>query len=290
MTISQVQEYFRKAAASGRFSHAYLIESEDTASAYGVACDFARLIECETGNACGNCYSCKAIASGNHPDVHTVVSEKQGLITVDNIREQIVGDIIIRPYHGKEKIYIIPDAECMNVQAQNAILKTLEEMPSYGMIIMISSNTGRFLPTIISRSFIIRISAESNLGALSETDEIFLGLLEKADKLASADILEGLRKLQGDKKKDSAADKLAGDRAHELAMVWVRDILSVKSSPDGCKLKLPHEMDAYKRLAEKYSYRKLNQIIEEAYILRERLQSNVNYDLAMQLFLMAVRV
>lgn len=289
MTIAQAKEYFRKAAADGRFSHAYLIESEDALLAYEIACEFARLIECENGNGCGICYSCKAISSGNHPDVHTVTSEKKGLISVDIIREQVVGDIIIRPYRGREKIYIIPYADTMNVQAQNAILKTLEEMPPYGMIILLSSNVGKFLPTIISRSFIIRVSSEASLGTLSETDELFLGLLRRADKLTSADILEGTRNLQGDKKKDSSAERLSGDRAYELAMTWVRDILAEKSSPGNCHLRLPQEIDTYRYLSERYDYRKLDQILAEAAMLKERLQSNVNYELAMQLFLMSVR-
>ncbi len=290
MTISQAKEYFKKAAATGRFSHAYMIESEDTASAYDTVYEFARMLECESGNGCGHCYSCKALSSGNHPDVRTVIGDKKGLISVDNIREQVVGDIIIRPYHGMNKIYIIPDADNMNVQAQNAILKTLEEMPSYGIIILISSNIGRFLPTIISRSFIVRISGECGIGSLSEMDEIFIGLLRGADKLSPADILEGIRNLQGDKKKDSSGERLTGDRAYELSMTWIRDIMAEKSCLDECNLKLPGEKDIYKRLSEKYSYRQLDHIVAEASILRERLQSNVNFELALQLFFMAVRI
>lgn len=70
---------------------------------------------------------------------------------VDDVREQINDTIMIRPYSSYYKIYIVDEAEKMTVQAQNALLKTIEEPPSYAVIILITTNQEAFLPTILSR-------------------------------------------------------------------------------------------------------------------------------------------
>ena len=77
----------------------------------------------------------------------------------------------------------------MTVQAQNALLKTLEEMPSYGIVILIAANTGKILPTILSRSFRITITAEGFNRQLTEQEEVFLSLLRAADRVGPAEIL-----------------------------------------------------------------------------------------------------
>ena len=98
------------------------------------------------------CDSCKKVIGKNHPDIITVTHEKPGSISIDEVREQVVHDVDIKPYCSPYKIYIIPDAEMMTVQAQNALLKTIEEPPEYGIIILLTSNMSAILPTIQSRS------------------------------------------------------------------------------------------------------------------------------------------
>ena len=83
--------------------------------------------------------------SGNHPDIIYVEHEKPNVISVDNIRQQVNGDISIKPYSGAHKIYIIDEAEKMNVQAQNALLKTLEEPPEYAVILLLATRVEAML-------------------------------------------------------------------------------------------------------------------------------------------------
>ena len=83
--------------------------------------------------------------------------EKPSSIGVEDIRSQLAGDIQIRPYNGNYKIYIIPDAEKMTVQAQNAILKTIEEPPEYAVIILLTANEQALLETIRSRCVILNL-------------------------------------------------------------------------------------------------------------------------------------
>ena len=86
-----------------------------------------------------------------------ITHEKPNTISVDDIREQLVGDVQIKPYQSKYKIYIVPDAEKMNVQAQNALLKTIEEPPAYAVILFLTTNASSFLPTILSRCVVLNM-------------------------------------------------------------------------------------------------------------------------------------
>ena len=83
--------------------------------------------------------------------------EKAGVISVGEIREQIVNTMDVMPYKGPYKIYIVDEAEKMNLAAQNAILKTIEEPPEYGIILLLTTNRGAFLPTILSRCILLSV-------------------------------------------------------------------------------------------------------------------------------------
>ena len=77
--------------------------------------------------------------------------KKPNSIGIEDIREQLIGDVAIKPYIGPYKIYIVDEAEKMTVQAQNALLKTIEEPPAYAVILLLVNNGGSLLPTISSR-------------------------------------------------------------------------------------------------------------------------------------------
>ena len=103
------------------------------------------------------CRSCIQFESGNHPDVRYVTHEKPASIGVDDVRSQISGDIMIKPYNGRYKVYIVDDAELMTPQAQNALLKTIEEPPSYAVLIFLTSSPESLLATIRSRCVLLRM-------------------------------------------------------------------------------------------------------------------------------------
>ena len=83
--------------------------------------------------------------------------EEPNSISVDDIRTQVNNDILIKPYSSKYKIYIIPEADKMTVQAQNALLKTIEEPPSYAVIFLLTENAEVLLPTIRSRCVMLKL-------------------------------------------------------------------------------------------------------------------------------------
>ena len=120
--------HLTKAMEAGKVSHAYIFSGAKGTGKLTLADAFAMALQCtgEGERPCGSCHSCQQAASGNHPDIIHLTHEKPNSIGVEDVREQLVGDVQIRPYNGKYKIYIIPEAENLTVQAQNAILKTIE--------------------------------------------------------------------------------------------------------------------------------------------------------------------
>lgn len=147
--IQQLQQ----AIEMDKVNHAYILSGMDGAGKMMVAQAFAEALLCEKQGAvgCGVCHTCKQTATRNNPDLKFVTHEKPNSIGVDDIREQLVEDIQIKPYNGYHKVYILDEAEKMTPQAQNAILKTIEEPPSYGVILLLTNNIEAMLPTIRSR-------------------------------------------------------------------------------------------------------------------------------------------
>ena len=158
----QMKDHMQNALATGKVSHAYIISGENESGKEFIARIFAKALQCENRQqkgdyieACNECHSCLQAAGDNHPDIITVTHEKPTSIGVDDIRAQLNNDVVIKPYSGQHKIYIIPEGEKMTMAAQNALLKTLEEPPSYIVIIILTSNIDAFLPTILSRCIVL---------------------------------------------------------------------------------------------------------------------------------------
>ena len=106
------------------------------------------------------CHSCKQFLSGNHPDVIWVTHEKPASIGVDDVRIQINDTVSIRPYSSPYKIYLVDEAEKMTVQAQNALLKTIEEPPAYAVLTLLKNIKDMDIPMLLDY---IRKLQEDNL-------------------------------------------------------------------------------------------------------------------------------
>ena len=149
----KIKEHLQKAIGYQRVSHAYILSGEEGMGRKTIAKAFAMTLLCEKHGTepCMECHSCKQFLSGNHPDVIWVTHEKPASIGVDDVRIQINDTVSIRPYSSPYKIYLVDEAEKMTVQAQNALLKTIEEPPAYAVLVLITTNPEVFLPTILSR-------------------------------------------------------------------------------------------------------------------------------------------
>ena len=160
-----IKEQLQGAIRSGKIGHAYIISGEGRSGKEFVAKTFAQALLCEnpviTGDtgieACGECHSCKQAKALSHPDIIYVTHEKPNTIGVDDVRQGIGETVQIKPYSGQHKIYIIEEAEKLTAQAQNALLRTLEEPPEYVVFLLLTTGTGTLLPTIISRCNVLQM-------------------------------------------------------------------------------------------------------------------------------------
>lgn len=147
----RVMERLRRCLAAGRVAHAYLFVGPVGVGKATVAWAFAAALTCpaETGEGCGRCSSCQRLKRGSHPDVHVV--EPEGLeVKIDQIRA-LQGSLAYRPTMARRAVAILPRAERLNLQAANALLKTLEEPPGETVLVLVSPTAHLLPPTVVSR-------------------------------------------------------------------------------------------------------------------------------------------
>lgn len=317
-----IKEHLRQSIKAQKISHAYMISGENMSGKEFIAKAFAQALLCENpgedGEACNECHSCRQAVTRNNPDIIYVTHEKPNIISVEEIRTQIVSDVSIKPYKGKWKIYILNEAEKMNTQAQNALLKTLEEPPEYVVIMLLTTNTQMMLPTIISRCIPINMRpvddnlvrkylmkeekipdyqadicvafARGNIGKAKslatseEFDEIkdeSIRILKYIDRMDTTDLLDTLKKL--------AEYKLRIDDFLDIMIVWYRDVLMYKATMDADALVFKEEISDITKRANKSSYDGIETIISSISKTKARIRANVNYELAMELMLLAIK-
>ena len=149
----EIITHLQNAISMNKVSHAYLFGGESGSGKKMMASLFAMTLQCEKHGVepCMECPSCKKAQSQNHPDIIYVKHEKPNTISIDEIREQLINDVMIKPYSSPYKIYIIDEAQKLTLQAQNALLKTIEEPPAYAVVMLLADNPDALLPTISSR-------------------------------------------------------------------------------------------------------------------------------------------
>ncbi len=141
----------RNQIKAGRVGHAYLFTGTRGTGKTSVAKIFARAVNCEhpvDGSPCEECETCRAIASGASMNVIEIDAASNN--GVDNIRE-IVDEVSYSPAEGKYKVYIIDEVHMLSIGAFNALLKTLEEPPSYVIFILATTEVHKIPITILSR-------------------------------------------------------------------------------------------------------------------------------------------
>lgn len=315
-----IKEHLQKAISANKVSHAYIINGEKGSGKEFIANTFAMALQCEKGEAepCMECHSCKQAITKNHPDIITLVHEKPNTIGVEDIRGQIVNDVAIKPYSSKWKIYIINEAEKMSVQAQNALLKTLEEPPSYVVILLLTSNSSMLLETILSRCTALNMRPVEDKTVRKYLMEILhvpdyqadicvafaRGNIGKAKSLATSEDFENIKKeavtvlkyihemdigelVQAIKKineyKVSISDYL------DIMIIWYRDVLLFKATNDANDLIFKEEVKYIRERANQSAYEGIENIIKAIEKTKIRLDANVNFDLALELLMLTIK-
>lgn len=312
--------YIRSAVENDQVSHAYILNGERGAGKKLLANLFAATLLCEKGgpDPCNNCHSCRQAESGNHPDIIRVTHEKPNSISVDDIREQVNNTIMIKPYQGPYKVYIIDHADMMTPQAQNALLKTIEEPPQYAVIMLLVENAEILLPTINSRCVMLRLRyikdvlikkylmenlkvpdykadlctafAQGNMGHaimlansehFNEIREEAVQMLRNIHEMELSEIIETVNRITVYKVEIS--DYL------DIVMVWYRDVLLYKATRDIETVVFKDQINYIKEQAKNSSYEGIQLILSSFERAKSRLKANVNFELTMELLFLTIK-
>lgn len=144
------------ALRSGRIAHAYLFRGPAASPKSVFAYRFAAALLCDEsreGVACGSCYSCREVIKRSHPDLFVI--EKEGTAIRIKKSHEILKEALKRPFHSDRKVFIVEDTEEMTAEASNALLKLVEEPPSYVVFVMTTGNASGIPDTIISRCQVV---------------------------------------------------------------------------------------------------------------------------------------
>ena len=283
MTPSEIRQYFREMAGRDQVGHAFILEGDSGEGWRKLAEEFAATVQCEHRNFCGRCPSCQAYQSGNHPDIIQVTHEKKDSIGVDEIRAQLVDEMAIKPYSSPYKVYLVDEAEKLTVQAQNALLKTLEEPPVYGIILLLTTNTEMLLPTIRSRciNLKVRSGGRVSLGLTEEQRAELFALVHDLPDYRAAELADEAKKIK-EWKQDIAS-------LLNFFRYWYRDVLVWKSTQGKGPLMFQEEERYYRARSEALSYAQLNRIFDQIQEAESRVRSNVNYELTWELLLLEMK-
>ena len=323
----QMKEHLQNAIRTGKVSHAYIISGEKGSGKKFIAGIFSKTLQCEDRQekegqieACDKCHSCIQAEQSDHPDIITVTHEKPGSIGVDDIRTQIRDSVLIKPYTGAYKIYIIPEGEKMTSAAQNALLKTLEEPPSYVVIIILTENMEVFLPTITSRCIVlpmkpagdnsIRKFLMENMRVVDYKADLCVafarGNIGKAIQLAQNETFDEIRNqtisfVQDIKHKEifeinetvhniiTAQEQDRKQDFLDVLLFLIRDILIYKATEEEDHLIFRDKISYIRDTADRCTFGGLNLVAEAMQKAKKRLDANVNADLALEMLMIAVK-
>lgn len=312
-------KHLQNAISSGKISHAYIFHGEEGMGKKSLAMTFAKTLQCmEKGmNPCNSCKSCVQTESGNQPDILWITPSKAS-IGVDDIRTQVNADIQVKPYQSPYKIYIIDSADKMTENAQNALLKTIEEPPEYAIILLLVRSIQNLLPTILSRCVILDLKPverqrikEHLMAKLQIPDyaaDIAAGFsggnVGKAIRYASSEDFETkkenifhiLRYMDDMKLHEivSGIKTISENKADvndyiDLMMLWFRDVLMLKATNDPNVLLFKDEFQIIRKQANIRAYDEIENTIKAMEEAKTKLKANVNLDITIELMLLSIK-
>lgn len=319
---NQILEYIEETVRKDNPNGAYIINGDKGSGKKLLAKTFAMALNCvgDGIKPCRSCKSCISASNNTQPDIIWVTPKSKDIkIGINDIREQVISNINIKPVTSKYKVYIIPAADTLSVEAQNALLKTLEEPPRQVVIFLITNNYKFLLETIISRCAILRVRditdsiinnylvenleipkekamlctafARGNLGRAIKMaqSEYFVGLrdmavsvLEKIYTMPGVEIVEAVKNMSDYSRLD-IVDIL------DYMTIWYRDILLFKATNDTNTIIFKDKLVVIKERARDMSYEGIENVINALDLASERLNANVRFDLVMELLLMTMK-
>lgn len=321
-------EFLQQSLRSERASHAYLISGPAQVGKALLALRLAQVLNCEAGgeSPCLQCRACRRIERGNHPDVRIagMAAQARGLkpedaakqrdLKIDTVREWL-GDVNLKPYEARRRVFILHDAERLNESAANAMLKTLEEPPPFATLILVANTSGDLLATIVSRCQPLKLRPvpRSQIAAALQTqhnlaaaDATLLAAwsggrygwaadmvanphtlaaqqeqLEGLIGLAQQSRAEGFRWAEERAKEYRGGEQAAVFQALTLWQSWWRDLMLVAGD---CAEEITHidQRSEIERLVRGYRIADVRDFIAQLDQTAQQLRENVNPQLALE--------
>ena len=269
-----------------KYSHSYLFVGTSGIGKKLIAREFAKMILCEGENKyCNKCKSCVEFDSNNNPDFQEIVPEGSN-VKIDQIR-QMQSKVYESPIISRKKVYIIDDADLMTKEAQNCLLKTLEEPPEFVTIILIGSNESSFLSTIKSRCIILNFEDIDSANIKSfmmenfPKDNILENIIEAANgSIGKAILLKDKQELY------TSIDKIFNN-IESLSLIDTLNTADIiyKSQEDKYDILEYINIILYKKLKNNMNYLNTINIVEDA---KKRLKANSNYNMTIDNLIMTI--
>lgn len=317
----------RSSIAEQRVAHAYLISGAAQLGKALLALRLAQALNCERGETdpCLECRTCRRIERGNHPDVRIagMATQTAGLkpeeavrqrdLRIDTIREW-QRDISLRPYEGRQRVFILHDAERLNDASSNAMLKTLEEPPPYATLILVANTAGDLLPTIVSRCRPLKLrpvprseiaQALQQRYELTPQDAATLAAwsagrpgwaiqmiqspddleqrqsqLDTLAELVSLPLSQSLRWAE-EQAKQFRSDQREVYATLELWQSWWRDVLMLAADCDQALVHIDRRAELEQQ-ARRYALNDIHACIQRIGAAAQRMRENVNPQLALE--------
>ena len=301
----QIVAQLQRTVASNRIAGAYLFVGPTGVGKETIARYFAQLIFCQQDTqpptVCGTCLACRKVDSGNHPDLQFIRPEGS-LLRIGQIRG-LQKQIVYEPLEASRKVYILTDVERMNAEAENCLLKTLEEPPASSVLILLTSNIQVLLPTTRSRCQILQfhpmptqelaevltdrfsvaseqattlaIAAGGAIGkAITQLEKGGTLTEEVPELLKETDLLAAFKLAESFKDNPETLDSL---------VTWYRDLLFLQQ---GAPLELIthiHSLEELQTLVPCYSHLRIQQAIQTVFDTKSLIENtNTNATLALE--------
>lgn len=296
-----------------KVGHAYIFSGPEGIGKKTIAKAFAHMLLCNNpkeDGGCRECISCRLLAENTNPDFYITESEGQS-IAVNDIRD-MQRDVIIKPLYSNRKVYLIIDGEKMTVQAQNCLLKTLEEPPPYSIIILTTSNYDALLDTVCSRctkySFVkntveeVCKVLESKLGRMGNNLEFIVqysnGIIGTALEIAMSEEFMPLREktieMIFELETTSNSKKFLDiceffiknkdniDKVLNIMLLVYRDLIVLLADGKENMLINSDKKNKMINATNKYTLKKLIRNMEIIEFIRRSIKQNANYQLAIE--------
>lgn len=282
----EIQELLEQTIKNKRASHSYLFVGTEGIGKKQIAKEFAKALLClEENKYCGKCKSCIEFDDNNNPDF-ILIEPEENSIKIDQIRE-IQRKVVEKPIISKQKVYIIDNSDKMTTEAQNGLLKTLEEPPEYITIILIGSNENSFLSTIKSRCTILRFKDIKQEEIEKYLEENVIYFKDKRIlKACSGSIGKALKVKDKQEEYENIYEFIENIGQKDIIEIFQKAEF-IYNSKDEIKDILQYINILLLELAkENYKYAECVEIVEDT---KKRLQSNANYDMTIDNMLMKMK-